>query len=211
MMNRDLSRKRKRFEEVANNYSNLHIYSNTKEQLIISSGVLNFIWNHWNIFWRHYWIAHVSGGQNIDGSYIPPIHPNYSDKQCCHYLLYCCGKRSIHKYGDSIVGGHQEATWGDPKIITDLASHFSGIHTHTTTILGLLNHYKLFIEHFQLIRNSFIHLNNENIYNLNKIVGYYIFNPSHRLIDILDTTEISSSSKCFVNLVDNMKGMIINL
>jgi hypothetical protein len=208
---RNLIYKKMRFVKVVDIYSSLYVYTNSKEQLIISSGVLNFIWNYWNNFWRDYWITHVSGGYNMDGSYISPIYSKYNDKQCCHYLLFACGKRKQHNYGDSINGSYQEVTWGDPKIIADIASHFLTTNNHMNIVLGLLSHYKTFIEHFQIIRNSFIHLNNDNIYYLNKIAGYYIFGPNHRLIDILDTKEISSSTICFINLTDNMKGMIRNL
>ncbi|AZA54613.1 hypothetical protein [Chryseobacterium sp. G0201] len=206
-----LLNKRERFHDVINDYSSLYNYSNKKEQLTISAGVLNFIWNHWNNFWRDYWIAHVSGGIDFNGIPITPIHNNYTDKQSCHYLLYACGKKNSHNSSNSINGVHQEATWGDPILMTNIATTMLTHHTHMTYLLGLLGHYQTYIQHFQRIRNSFIHLNNENVNKLNTLTGYYTFSPNHRLIDILETTEITTATKCFDNLLNNMTGLIQNL
>lgn len=208
---RILSNKSERFQDVVNNYSALYTYTNDKEQLVITAGVLNFIWNHWNNFWREYWIAHVSGGYDANNNLIIPIFNNYTDKQSCHYLLYACGKKNNHIQGNAIVAVYQEATWGDPNIMSNIATKMLPHHPQMNYLLGLIGHYQTYIEHFQRIRNSFIHLNNENIYNLNTLSGYYTFGPNHRLIDILETTEIHSATKCFDNLLGNMSGLIKNL
>lgn len=208
---RDLSRKRERFYSVTANYHALYTYSNDREQLTHSAGVLNFIWNHWNNFWRDFWIAHVSGGLDFSHAPITPIHSDYNDKQSCHYLLYACGKRTNHTPGARILGIYQEATWGDPRIISNIATTMLPHHTYMSYVLGLLGHYQTTIEHFQRIRNCFIHLNNENVYQLNTLTGYYRFKPKQRLIDILETTNIVTSTRCFDNLIDNMNGLIINL
>ena len=84
----DLSKKRIRYLEISRNYSDLYQYTNDKEQYVISSGVLNFIWNSWNNFWRDYWVCHVSGGIDFQKNPVLGIYPGYNDKQCCHFLLY---------------------------------------------------------------------------------------------------------------------------
>lgn len=208
---RDLSHKRERFYSVSNNYSLLYNYTNQREQLTISAGVLNFVWNHWNNFWREFWLAHVSGGTDFNGDPITPIYPNYTDKQSCHFLLYACGKRRNHNTSDTIIGVFQEATWGDPDIITNIATTLIPNHTYMSYVLALLSHYNTILQHFQRIRNSFIHLNNENVYQLNSLTGYYTFAPNQRLIDILETINISTSNRCFDTLIDNMNGMLSNL
>jgi hypothetical protein len=207
-----LSHKHRRFDDVIRYYSTFYTSTtNQKERLTLSIGVLNFIWNHWNNFWRDYWIAHVSGGYDLNNNPITSIHNNYTDKQCCHYLLYACGKRRNHNHGDAILGTYQEATWGDPTIITRIATTMLSHHTNMSYLLGLIGHYQIYIEHFQTIRNTFIHLNNENVYNLNSITGHYRFTSGQGLINILDTVEIYSSTRCFDNLLDNMTGLIDNL
>lgn len=208
---RDLSHRRERFYSITEDYSSLYLYSNQQEQLAISAGVLNFIWNSWNNFWREFFIAHVSGGLDLVQNPIKPIYPDYRDKQACHYLLYACGKRSSHYIGDSILGVYQEATWGDPAVIAKIATHLIPHHSNMNYLLAILGLYQTTIEHFQKIRNSFIHLNNENIFYLNQLTGHYSFSSNQNLIDILESTNISSTTRCFDNLIDNMNGMLTNL
>lgn len=207
----DLSKKRIRFLEICRNYSEFYKYSGNKEQQVISSGVLNFIWNSWNNFWRDYWICHLSGGLDFNKNRIPGLFSNYNDKQCCHFLLYKLGKRSSHNQGDSILGSYQEATWGDPQIIQKIAFELIPNYPHMTNLLGILSSYQTDIEHFQKIRNSFIHLNKDNITRLNTISGYYIFSTSQKLIDILESQSISSNTRCFDHLNENMKGLLLNI
>ncbi|QEH39355.1 hypothetical protein [Chitinophaga sp. XS-30] len=209
---RTLSKRRKRFLGITQDYLALYSYTNSKEQLVVSAGVLNFIWNSWNNFWRDYWLAHVTGGMNLDGTPLIPTHPTYIDKQGCHYLLFLLRKRKSHNLGDAISSCHQEATWGDPKIISDLSTALLSSHAHLATTLGVLSHYYTDIVHIQKIRNSFIHLNNENVFNLNPLTAYYSFSaPQKKPIDILEAKNIRSSQRCIDHLVDNVRGMIYNL
>lgn len=208
---RFLSHKRDRFFSVITNYSPLYVSSNDREQLVYSAGVLNFIWNQWNNLWREYWLVHISGGYDFSNSYIGPIRNNYNDKQSCHYLLFLAGKTRRHRPGDAVVGTHQEATWGDPRIIAEIATGLMPDHPHMGYLLGLLGHYQIYLEHFQKIRNSFIHLNNENVKKLELITPYYSFSAGQGLIDILEAIDIASSIRCFDNLLDNMDGFLTHL
>ncbi|MFI8606450.1 hypothetical protein ACIGCP_18425 [Cellulophaga baltica] len=207
----DLSKKRIRYLGICQNYSQLYRYSDDKEQQIVSSGVLNFIWNSWNNFWREYWICHISGGIDFSRNKITGIYPEYNDKQCCHFLLFKIGKKKNHNYGDSINGSYQEATWGDPQVIQKIAFELIPTYPQMTTLLGVLSSYQTEIEHFQKIRNSFIHLNKDNVDGLSTISGYYIFNTSQRLIDILESQSSISGSRCFEHLNENMKGLLLNI
>ena len=161
---RHLSHKKDRFLSVSDSYSSLFNYSNPKEQLLTSSAVMNFIWNNWNNFWRDFWLAYVSGGYDLRDNKIIPIHPHFNDKQSCNYLLILCGKKKLGTLGNSINGNYQELTWGDPHVISDIASKLPTYQTDMNQLLGFLGHYQRDIEHFQRIRNCFIHLNNENVY-----------------------------------------------
>lgn len=207
---RKLSDKKKRFLGIATHYSALYSYTNQKDQLTVSAGTLNFIWNSWNNFWRDYWLAHVQGGLDLTDTRIIGVHPNYNDKQGCYYLLTLLGRKSSNP-GASIAGTWQEVTWGDPKVISNVATQLLPNHPHMNHVLGILSHYQTSLEHFQKIRNSFIHLNNENVHSLNQISAYYSYGPNQELIDILESTHISSSTRCFDHLVDNMKGMMLSI
>lgn len=207
----DLSKKRVRYLEICRNYSDLYQYTNDKEQHVISSGVLNFIWNSWNNFWRDYWICHVVGGIDFQKNPVLGIYPEYNDKQSCHFLLYKLGKRRNHNFGDSITGSYQEATWGDPQVIQKIAFKLIPNYPQMTTLLGILSSYQTEIEHFQKIRNAFIHLNRDNVKGLKRLTGYYIFSASLRLIDILESQSSTSGTRCFDHLNENMKGLLLNM
>jgi hypothetical protein len=207
----DLSKKRARYLKICTKYSRLYQYVNESEQYVISSGVLNFIWNSWNVFWRDYWICHVSGGIDFHKNPINGIYPRYNEKQCCHFLLYKLGKRNNHNYGDSITASYQEATWGDPLVIQKIAFELIPNHPQMTTLLGILSIYQTEIEHFQKIRNTFIHLNKDNINGLNSLSGYYVFSATQRLIDILESRSTSSGTRCFDHLNQNMTGLLLNI
>ncbi len=207
----DLRKKRIRFIEVCRNYSELYNYSNHKEQMIASSGILNIIWNSWNNFWRDFWISHVSGGFDFRKNRVNGIFPKYNDRQCCHYLLFQLGRRKSHSYGDSIIGSFQEATWGDPQVIQKIAFQLISHYPQMSNLLGVLSIYQRDIEHFQKIRNTLIHLNKDNVDGLSLISGYYTFTPEQRVIDILESSSISSGARCFEHLNENMKGFLLNM
>lgn len=207
----DLSKRRVRYVEVCKNYSNLYKYTTDKERNIISSGVMNFIWNNWNGFWRDYWLCYVSGGIGFKRNTIVGIHPKYDDKQSCHFLLYQLGKKKNHTDNDRIIGSYQEATWGDPQNIQKIAFEFIKYYPEMKILLGLLSSYQKEIEHFQKIRNTFIHLNKDNIEDLRKIVGYYSLPPSNKLIDILESKSLISGKPCFYHLSESMQGFLLNI
>lgn len=210
---RDLKTRKKRLLEILDKYENLYKHSTAEEYLVNSNGILNFIWNNWNNWWRDYWLAHINGGYYIDSTLLTKKF-NYNDKQALHLLCHFSGKFKNHNHGDAIVGTHQEVTWGDYDKIEIIALKLYSRYPHLSNLnylLSLIGTYKTEIKHFQLIRNSFIHLNNESIYKLNSIKSYYIFNPNQNLIEILESKHITSNKKCINHLIGNMKGLIINL
>ncbi|MCZ2085216.1 MAG: hypothetical protein LC112_13180 [Flavobacteriales bacterium] len=210
---RYLRDKKNRFLQVLNKYENLYKHTSKEEYLIVSNGILNFIWNNWNNLWKDYWLAHINGGIYIDSVSLHKIY-NYNDKQSLHYLCYLSGKFTKHNAGQSIIGTHQEITWGDFDKIEKIANEIYTLFPHLTHInylLSLIGTYKNEIQQFQLIRNSFIHLNNENMKKLDSIRSHYIFTPDQSLIEILESTHISSNKKCINHLIDNMRGLIVNL
>lgn len=207
----DLCKRRVRYIRTSESYAKLFKYSNDKEQHVVSSGVLNFIWNGWNNFWRDYWVCHVSGGIDFRKNPVYGPYPSYNDKQCCHFLLHKLRKIRHHNYGDAITGSYQEATWGDPKIIQKIAIELNPHYPNMTNLLATLSLYQRDIEHFQKIRNAFIHFNKDNVKNLNAISGYYIFSGSQRAIDILNSTSTRSSMRCFDHLNAEMRGFLLNI
>jgi len=209
----DLRHKKQRIIQSLDNYHPLYQanWEPERNKLSYTAGVLNSIWNVWNNFWREYWISHVIGGVYVNSLPIIPIYPNFYKKQAIFFLLIKLGRRNSSRLGNSINGTHEEPTWGDVKIIEKLAIELLQHHSHLQQLLYLIGHYKIQVEHFQQIRNSFIHLNNENISKLKNIQGRYIFNSSQKLIDILEANILGGSETCFEYLIANMKGLVLNL
>jgi len=208
----DLRHKKQRIVQSLGNYHLLYkTWHSEREKLTFTAGVLNSIWNLWNNFWGEFWIAHITGGIYVNGTIIIPIYQNYTKRQAIFFLLIKLGKRNVNKLGNSISGTYQEPTWGDINIIEKLALELQPNHNHLQILSQLIGHYKTQVEHFQQIRNSFIHLNDENISKLKSIQNHYVFNTSQKLIDILEANILGGSNKCYDNLVDNMKGLVLNL
>lgn len=208
----DLRHKKQRIVQSLNNYHLLYkTWNSEREKLTYTAGVLNSIWNLWNNFWREYWITHITGGVYVNGTIVAPIYQNYTKRQAIFFLLIQLEKRKINRLGNSISGTHQEPTWGDINIVEKLALKLQPKHNHLQVLSHLIGHYKIQIAHFQQIRNSFVHLNDENISKLQNIQCHYVFNASQKLIDILDANILGGNTKCYDNLVDNMKGLVLNL
>jgi len=209
----DLRHKKRRIVQSLDNYRPLYKskWTPQRTKLSYTAGVLNSIWNIWNNFWREYFIAHIIGGLYVNGNLITPIQPNYSKGQAIFFLLIKLGKRKANRNGNSIIGTHQEPTWGDIIIIEKLASELLQFHPHLHQLLNLIGYYRIQVEHFQQIRNSFIHLNNENISKLNNIQNRYVFSSSQKLIDILEANILGGNETCFEDLIDNLKGLVLNI
>ena len=152
----DLRHKKQRIVQSLGNYHLLHkTWHSEREKLTYTAGVLNSIWNLWNNFWGDYWIAHIIGGIYINGTMITPICQNYTKRQAIFFLLIKLGRRKVNKLGNSISGTHQEPTWGAINIIEELALVLQRNHNHLQILSQLIGHYKMQVEHFQQIRNSF--------------------------------------------------------
>ena len=207
-------------DQAANGYKN---YSN-RETLIYSSGLINLIWNRWNSFWRNYWIANVIGGIGLDKKKLLPLklYADYSNLQVlCLMKDISNSTGSIkHKYGNSLKGGHEEITWGDAKKITNICSnlikHSSDFGLSTMQIdkldliISLLSTYKIYLDHCQQIRNTYMHLNEINIRDvLIPISSHYAFSGlKNNIINILGATHISDKTPCLVNISQHMTAMI---
>lgn len=210
---RDLRAKRNRLIQTINKYESHYTFSNKNEYLIISSGILSFIWNNWNNFWRDYFLSHINGGFYINNN---PINKFFAcdDKEALHYLCHLNGRYRNHNIGDRIRGSYQEITWGDYDKIVDIGSQLmllQPINTHLSYMVSLISTYQSEIKHIQEIRNSFIHLNNETIDKLNNLRAYYIFDSNQSVIDILESNHIGSNKKCIYHILDNLKGFLMNL
>lgn len=205
----DLSKRRYRTICVIEKYRQLYRYSSKEEQLLVSSSVLNFIWNAWSMFWRAYWNVYIAGGYDLTRARVGGVFPRYTIPQSCAYA------KSLARGGSYTIGStiqhYQEPTWGDPKLIINVAS---GLLPHIPSmnyLISFITSYKTELEELQKIRNAYIHINNESVNSLRSLEPLYIFRHDQKLLDILETKRIGSSKICFDSLVDNMVGCLENL
>ena len=210
----DLAQQRSRTISIISKYTSYYKYSNKDEQIIISSSLLNIIWNNWCKFWRNYWIANIGGGIYFDKSIIMGIFPNYDTPQLCAYLSHLQSIPVKRYTPGSRLNHFSEPTWGDYNKIINIASNLSTITSlgaQMTYLLGLLPSYKAELIEFQIIRNSFIHLNNNSIKQLEQLRQFYIFQSSSDILDILNAKRIGNSKVCFQSINDNLMGLLRNL
>lgn len=215
-MDIDLAKQRSRTIATISKYYARYHYSDKTEQLIISSSLLNIIWNTWCLFWKNYWICHIRGGIYFDKQKVIGIHSQLGYNQACAYASSLRGNRPNQNYtiGDSIPH-YKEPTWGDYKIIENIATNISSRYPMLSIrmhyILGILPVYKDELNDFQTIRNSFIHLNHGSIKSLENLRPFYIFPENENILNILNVSRIGDTQPCFPSLTDNMIGFLKNL
>lgn len=209
-----LRKKRMRFSQVSS--SSIEHYDATESiclrKFIVATGLLNNVWQSWNNFWRAYWIVHIVGGQDFQHNKILPLIPGLSEPEALYHLLTLIGKK---KRGSSgiIVSSRQEATWGDIRIIQDLAVHLS--NPTINNVSNVLNAASLFgttIEHVQTIRNAQIHLSASNMNDLSLVIPYYVISSRPKYPhDIIDSREINSGKVALKAWVENMNNFLAYL
>lgn len=211
----DLAKQRARTISIISKYYSCYNYSNRTEQIIVSSSLLNIIWNNWCQFWRNYWIFNVQGGIYLDKTKFCGIYPTLTFNQACAYAAHLKTSRpdSRYRFGDAIPH-YQEPTWGDYDKIINIATNllsFPQITNRMNYIIGLLPTYMDELKDFQTIRNAFIHLNYGAIKNLEGLKASYIFPNNLGILDILNVRRIGNTAPCFRSITNNMLGLLQNL
>lgn len=211
----DLVKQRTRTITIIAKYYSCYKYSNKTEKIIVSSSLLNIIWNNWCQFWRNYWIFNICGGIYLDKIRYIGIYPSLSPNQACAYAahLRSCSPIRSYNYGDYIQH-YQEPTWGDYDRIVNIATNLSNhpqLSSRMNYIISILPAYMNELKDFQKIRNSFVHLNYGAIKDLENIKSNYIFSCNSDILDILNARRIGNTSPCFLSMTDNMIGLLKNL
>lgn len=207
----DLAKKRRRLLTIINKYKTLYQYSTKEEQLLISSSLSNFIWNSWSTFWRNYWIVYIRGGIDLSKQKVTGLHPELNISQACAFANQYKNSynRSKYRYADTICP-YNEPNWGDSSLITNIASEFLNIQS-MGYLVSLIAEYKNELDDFQKIRNSFIHINNNSINQLQLLKPHYIFTSRQPIIDILNAKRFGTTKICFYSVLDSMSGLLGNL
>jgi hypothetical protein len=187
--------------------------SPSKDNFIITTGYLNYYWQSWNKFWRSFWLAYIIGG--FDLSRVPinphPLLPGATSSEAIHYLLFLLGKKRV-PHG-SVRGSFEEPTWGDLSIIRNIAAYShptgSAIADISLKVIGALNVLGDTPKHFQKVRNCSIHLDHDNMHDLNiSVKPHYVIRSINYPTDIIFSREIITGKKAVQHWVDELLAVI---
>lgn len=175
-----------------------------KKNFIFSSGTLNYIWQSWCRFWRTFWLAHILGGENLKKNYINPYLINKSEDEAIYFLLHLLGKR--RSASGRIAGSHQEPTWGNIKVIEEIASEIANrnISNKGTHVLNCLSALGDTPRHFQIVRNASIHLDKQGYENVKRIMPYYVIAAFDYPTEILFCRELKTGKVTYQNWADDL-------
>lgn len=205
-------RKRKvRFLQISNSSIVHYDFTETNQlkKFIVATGILNHVWQSWNQFWRAYWIAHIIGGRDLQNNRIVPSHPHLSEPEALYYLLTLLpGKKKKGSTG-SVRSSRKESTWGDIKIIQELAFHVSSPSNNVSNALNAASLFGTTIDHFQTIRNAQIHISNSNMNDLKSVVSYYVIASKPKYPhDIIEARELSSGKVAIRAWIEDMNNFL---
>lgn len=204
-----LRKKKSRFAQISNlslahyNFTD----SNQARKFIVATGLLNHIWQNWNQFWRAYWLAHIIGGKDLKNNKIIPLSSHLTEPQALYYLLTLINRKPKGSTG-VIKASYQEATWGDIKIIQDLALKLSSPKNSVNNVLNAVSLFSLTINHIQIIRNAQIHISKSNMNKLASVVPYYVISKPKYPHDIIEAKELSSGKTAINAWVENMNSFL---
>ena len=201
-----LYKKRNRFYQCAD-YTYSYYKTVSANNIIITSGALNHIWNQWNSFWRSYFMLYAIGGYDCHNIKVGGFYNTLRQNQvACFYQRIKANQR--YTLGNDIPF-YRELTWGDPDVIVDLLSSSSVTIPNSSYVIGLITMYKNEISDFQKIRNSFVHMNNMILNDMKRVVlPRYRLNRNQKIIEILYATSLNTGGECFRTLVDSLKSCL---
>jgi hypothetical protein len=179
------------------------------ESATITTGIVNYMWHAWISFWRHYWLAHVIGGCGVSGIRVQGISPSLTTQEALTHMRVLAN-RPLQKKGGLIQGSHQELTWGDLRIIVDIASSLSGNYAGLNSVLAAASLHGNSVEHLQIVRNAHVHPSESNVARIRQIASFYVV-PStcSRPSEIIYSTEMNSGKQAFSYWMDSLSDFII--
>jgi len=192
-----------------------HYDCNETDQLkkfIVATGLLNHIWQSWNQFWRAYWISHIIGGNNLQNQKIIPLNSNLSEPEALYHLLTLIPNKKKRGSKGTVHYSYQEATWGDLKIIEDLAFELSSSSNNISNVSNAVNLFGINIKHFQTVRNAQTHLSASNMKKLSLVTPYYVIGSKPKYPhDIIEAKELVSSKIALRAWIENMNDFLAYL
>jgi len=182
------------------------------ESSITTTGIINYMWHAWISFWRHYWLAHIIGGCVSSGILVQGIRPTLTVGEALAHMRVLAN-RPLNRRGlpvQALNGSHEEITWGDLRIIQDVASSLSGNFAPLNSVLVAASLHGLSVEHLQIVRNAHVHPSKSSMARVQQISRFYIVPATcSRPSEIIYSTEMSSGKQAFVHWIDSMCDFIL--
>ena len=182
------------------------------ESSITTTGIINYMWHAWISFWRHYWLAHIIGGCVSSGIRVQGIRPTLTVGEALAHMRVLAN-RPLNRRGrpvQALNGSHEEITWGDLRIIQDVASSLSGTFAPLNSVLAAASLHGLSVEHLQIVRNAHVHPSKSSVARIQQISRFYIVPATcSRPSEIIYSTEMSSGKQAFVHWIDSLCDFIL--
>lgn len=182
------------------------------ESATTTTGIVNFMWHAWISFWRHYWLAHVIGGCGPSGNRVPGIGASLTVEEALAEMRILA-KRPLKRNGRlvrALNGSHEELTWGDLKVIQDIAISLSANYATLSSVLSAASLHGSSVEHLQIIRNAHVHPSKSNVARIQSIAPFYVVaGTCSRPSEIVYATEMSSGKRAFSHWMDSLSDFIL--
>lgn len=179
---------------------------NVKNELELH-GVINYLWQSWNHFWRYYWIYNYIGHTSPSGikNQGNGLISSNQFNAIIYNILHITGNRK-NALGQ-ISGSYQEPTWGSKKSIIDIATALN-----STSVIQYLGIYSQPIEHLQITRNGIIHIDKDNILRIKQnVIPYYQITSITKPTEILFANTLSQNQRAYKFWIDNLNGFLKNI
>lgn len=126
-------------------------------------GLTNEVWQNWSHIFRSFWLTYYYGGDTLLGNVTPNILniPSFSTNDDEATALI----KIIPQRNKSIMPFYAEKTWGSRKCLTEVSNLHSNL-TRANVISSSISLYGDYLEDFQHIRNTMIHLTESSFLDL---------------------------------------------
>lgn len=237
----DFQRDRYKFEKQAQYYLSLLKYTDDhtgatkyidekcspKECYIISTGVINAIWQSWNNLWRNYWFLFINGGVLGNGRDINPMAVDLpaipaspkQDEMLYNFLRPTFPNLYQRRFPQKKVPSYNEPTWGAMNLLSTITTYYSNEYTisgvstaaqSTTNLLGALNLIGTQVDHLQYVRNAAVHLTKDSVIHIKTVVAtqYSIRKNLQYPTDVLFARCIPSGKTAIDSWIDDLASIL---
>ena len=204
----DLAHRKARIIAIITNSVSLYPDLGVKNRHILIVGIINFIWNNWNEFWKNYWLCYLIGGVDVNRKRVIALRPNLSRDEALSLLCEANLYLRLNNTPSKIIKYFKLPTWGGDKEISNIALAFG---VDSPFYPSILSHYSQVLKDFRLARNTLIHMTRESVGDLKTILSRYRIQNPFSPNNFFDSFEIEYNKRCINYLTDLLIGLLSNI